>query len=96
MGFFNLGAKLALGQPGPVPLALPLFLAYSLAESTLYLTAGLAMSSQAGPLGLHSELALDVLPGLAPSASLGLVYKALESVALFVGGVGVMPCEGRR
>ena len=78
LGFLNLGVKLALGQLGPVTLALPLSLAYSLAESTLYLTAGLAMSSQAGPLGLHSELALNVLPGLAPSASLGLVCPVSE------------------
>jgi len=94
LGFLNLGAKLALGQLGPVALALPVSLAYSLAESTLYLTAGLAMSSQAGLLGLHSELALDVLPELAPSASLGLVYKLLESVAL-LGEVGVMPLRFR-
>jgi len=93
-GFPNLGVKLALGQIGPVALALPVSLAYSLAESTLYLTAGLAMSSQGGPLGFHSELALRVLPDLAPSASFGLVYKAPESVAL-LGEMGVMPLRFR-
>jgi len=93
-GFLNVGAKLALGQLGPVALALPVSLAYSLAESTVYLAAGLAMSSQAGQLGFHSELAVDVLPGLALSTSLGLVYKALQSVAL-LGEVGVMPLRFR-
>ena len=80
LGFLNLGAKLALGQIGPVALALPVSLAYPLAESMLYLAAGLAISLQAGPVGFHSELALRVLSALAPSASFGLVYKALESV----------------
>ena len=93
-GFLNLGAKLALGQIGPVALALPVSLAYSMPESTVYLAAGLAMSSQAGQLGFHSELAVDVLPGMALSASFGLVYEALESVAL-LGEVGVMPLRFR-
>lgn len=93
-GLPNLGAKLALGQTGPVAIALPVSLAYSISESTAYLAAGLAMSSQAGQLGFHSELAVDVLPGMALSASFGLVYEALESVAL-LGEVGVMPLRFR-
>jgi len=93
-GLPNLGAKLALGQTGLVAIALPVSLAYSMPESTVYLAAGLAMSSQAGQLGFHFELAVDVLPDLALSASLGLVYRALESVAL-LGEVGVMPLRFR-
>jgi len=93
-GLPNLGAKLALGRLGPVALALPVSLAYSLAESKVYLAAGLAMSSQAGQLGFHSELALRVLPDLAPSASFGLVYAFLDSAA-FLGEMELMPFRVR-